>query len=378
MATIVTVVALMPVFFVGASGIFMREELSFGPEGLGIAIAAFMGMSAVFGVAGGHLVERIGASRAMRLASLLSGTSLAGIAVLSHSFHHVVLFLALSGCCNSIAQPAGSLALTSDTVARPALMFGVRQSATPLATLLAGIVVPPLSLLTSWRWAFVLGAVLAFTTSMLIPRDGRQVDRARPPAVPRRGLRSSPLPLLAAAMGLGTGAAVALAAFLVEAAVAAGLSAATGGALLTLGSIVGVLVRLVSGWIADRYRSGVLTLTAWMLAFGAAGYGLLAFELPTTMVLGAMLAYGGGWGWPGLIFFAAVRLQPETPAAATGLVAAVGSAGSAIGPLAFGYVVSATSHRMAWGVGAALAVVSALLVAKVQAQLRRRQHEQQR
>src|SRR3712207_8300789 len=84
------------------------------------------------------------------------------------------------------------------------------------------------------------------------------------------------------------------------------------------------------------------------------------------LVLGTLLAFGAGWGWPGLFNFAVVLTNPGAPAAATGITQTGASGGAALGPLVFGLVVEATSYDVAWLVSGAiaLAALAAILVAR--------------
>jgi len=75
-------------------------------------------------------------------------------------------------------------------------------------------------------------------------------------------------------------------------------------------------------------------------------------------VSGALLAFGAGWGWPGLFNFAVVKTSPGAPAAATGITQTGASSGAAFGPLLFGFVVEAASYEAAWTVSAAVALAA--------------------
>ncbi len=361
-ASVATVVAIMPAFFAGASGVFLREDLGFDEAGLGLAIAVFMATSAVFGVVGGRLCERIGAGNALKLVGIGSGAVMLAVAALASSLLHLVALLAVGGAFNSIAQPGGNLALARGVVVRPALMFGVRQAAIPLATLLAGASVPLLSLTVGWRWAFGAGAGLALSVAVFVPR---RLAPAQPRRVTRRrqgDAATGPLVALSVGFGVGIAAAVSLGSFLVESAVAAGVAAGTAGWLLVAGSLAGIIARIVAGWLADRYRGRALFMVSAMLVLGALGYGMLSVGGPVLLTLGTLLAYGAGWGWGGLVFFAVVRLNPNAPAAATGIVSAGGAGGAALGPLAFGYIVTVASFPVAWGLAAIAALVASGLV----------------
>ena len=361
-ATATTVVAVMPVFLIGASGPFVREDLGFDQAGLGVAVALFMGSSAVFAVVGGRVSERIGGGNALTLVAAGAGTVMLGTALLAQRLTHLLVLLALGGFLNSMAQPAGNLALARGVSARPALMFGIRQAAIPVATLLAGASVPLVSLTIGWRWAFALGAALALCTAVFVPR------RLAPPGPiaatrARQGdAATAPLVALAVGFSIGIAAAVSLGSFLVESAVAAGVEPGAAGWLLVGSSFAGVCSRIAVGWLADRHQGTALYQASALLLLGAGGYGMLASGEPALFAVGAVLGYAAGWGWGGLVFFAVVRFNPTAPAAATGIVSAGAAGGAALGPLAFGYLVTAASFEVAWTLAAVAALASAGLV----------------
>jgi MFS family permease len=152
----------------------------------------------------------------------------------------------------------------------------------------------------------------------------------------------------------------------VESSVAAGLRIDTAGFLLALGSAVNIVVRVGFGHLADGMSGGRLRLVAAMLGIGIVGFALLATGERGLILPGALLAFGAGWGWPGLFNFAVVKTNPGTPAAATGVTQTGASGGAALGPLVFGLVVEATSYDVAWLVSGAiaLAALAAMLVGR--------------
>lgn len=114
--------------------------------------------------------------------------------------------------------------------------------------------------------------------------------------------------------------------------------------------------------VADRREGGHLRTVATLLAGGVAGFALLAgAESPLGLVLGALLAFASGWGWPGLFNFAVVNENRASPATVTGYTLTGAYTGSALGPLLFGLVVEQASDGVAWG-SAALALASAATV----------------
>ena len=227
--------------------------------------------------------------------------------------------------------------------------------------LLAGLAVPTIALTFGWRWAFAGGAALALLLSFIVPAETlggvRKIKEARAGDVP-----TAPLVLLALGIGLGSAAATPLGAFIVESSVAAGLRVETAGLMLALGSAVGIVVRVTFGRLADGMGGGSLRLVAAMLGVGVVGFALLANGSSGLIVPGTLLAFGAGWGWPGLFNFAIVRSNPRAPAAATGITQTGASGGAAAGPLAFGYLVEETSFSTAWMCSGAVALAAAAAI----------------
>ena len=169
---------------------------------------------------------------------------------------------------------------------------------------------------------------------------------------PAPAARRWPLVALAVSAALGGGAAASAATFLVPSAVAGGLSADAAGMLLAGASVAGILSRLSVGAVADRRIGGELRIVAVLLGLGAIGVLGLASGLGAVIVPGAALAIGGGWGWTGLVFLAAVRLDPARPAKAAGTVLAGLGVGGASGPAVFGWLAGGPGFELAWVVAA--------------------------
>jgi MFS family permease len=266
--------------------------------------------------------------------------------------------LVLGGLANAVSHPATNLSLAREVPAgRQGLSFGVKQAAIPAATLLAGLAVPGIAVTLGWRWAFAGGAALAFAVALLVP--GATLGGVRRLKEARVGdVRVTSLLLLALGIGLGSTATTPLGAFLVESSVASGLRVETAGLLLALGSAVNIVVRVAFGHLADGMSSGRLLLVAAMLGIGVGGFVLLATGESGLILPGTLLAFGAGWGWPGLFNFAVVKTNPAAPAAATGITQTGASGGAALGPLVFGLVVEAASYEVAWLVSGAIALAA--------------------
>jgi cyanate permease len=241
---------------------------------------------------------------------------------------------------------------------RLGLSFGVKQAAIPIATLLSGAAVPAIALTVGWRWAYAIGAVLALLALRLTPRESTRRERTGD----KGELATGALTVIAVAAGLAASASTALGIFLVASAVDRGVDAGLAGLTLTLGSIVGLVLRLVHGWLADKRTGGHIAVVAASLLLGAGGLALLAVPGSVALVLGTVLGFGLGWAWPGLLQFAVVRLNPTAPAAATSIVQVGVYGGGFAGPIGFGFLATHLSFPVAWLVGAASMLLAAALM----------------
>jgi MFS family permease len=349
---------ILPVFLTGALGLQIRDDLGFGQVALGIVTSGFFTAQALISTPVGRLVEGVNPRRAMQVAALGSGGSLACVALFTNSWLLLLLCLILGGIANAASQLAASLFLTHEiSFQRQGLAFGLKEASKPAATLLCGIAVPLFGAAFGWQWAFAAFSLVAFAIGGTVPK----ISGARPMTGsedPGGTLHSVPLVFLAAGAGLGSAATTALGVFVVESGVMSGLSLGVAGATLATGSGVGIALRIVLGWVADHRPMDHMKIVAGMLILGAVGFVLLAVGESLFFIAGALLAFGAGWGWLGLFNFAIVSQYPKTPTKALGIALTGAAGGSAAGPLLFGTVLSSTSFGTAWlcaGVGILLA-----------------------
>lgn len=366
-ATLANVLASLPSFLVGASAVFVREDLGFDERALGLAIAGYYGTSALLSVFGGRSSDVIGPYRAVLLSTAGSTVALLAIGLFAATWWHLAVFLLIGGAAHSLSQPAANLALARSVPRnRQGLAFGFKQAAIPLATLIAGLSVPLVALTIGWRWSFLMAAGAAMLVPILSPRlmGAESVDVAEGDADSPRG----PLVLLAAAAALGSAAAICLGAFLIESIVARGIGAGVGGVILAVSSVIGIASRFTTGWRADFRDGGNLAVVATMMAGGTVGYLLLSTgTTPVTVGIGAVIAFGAGWGWPALYMYTVVRLNPISPGIASGIAQAGAMIGALVGPLVFGILVSSFSYQVAWTVAAASTGTASVLVVTARA-----------
>jgi MFS family permease len=360
-AVATTTASVIPVFLIGGLAVQISGELRFSPAGLGVVVAVYFGAGAVCSLPAGWLVERYGDRLTSRAGVLLSSVSMLAVALLANPYLSLVIIMMIGAAANSLGQLSSNLSLARLVPRhRQGLSFGVKQSAIPIATLLAGAAVPTVALTVGWRWAFVVVAVLALLVLPLAPNGPRPTPRPRGDADPSTERATVALVVVAFGAMLAAGSASALGIFLVDSAVAQQIGAATAGTVLTVGSVVGAAARIGGGWLADR-RGGTnhLLVVAATLTVGAGGLALLALPGIWPLVIGTVVGFGLGWSWPGVLNFAVVQLNPRAPAAATSITQSGVYVGGCLGPLLFG-VLAAHSYPLAWLVAAAAMVAAAV------------------
>ena len=318
-------------------------------------VSVFFGVGALLAGPGGRLAERVGALPAMRTAAVVSGCCLLLIALTVHWVWLLWLFLGVAGAVNAVNQPAINLFMAEQIpIERQGLAFGIKQSAIPAAILVSGLALPLIALPLGWRAAFAIFGAAAILVALLAGRGRHRLAPAQPRPVPGRPSRT--LVLIAIGAALASSGPSALGAYLVASAVDAGIDEGTAGVLAAVGSACSLGVRVGLGHRADlRARYGLLEVVV-LLAAGALGFLLLSTEVALPFVAGAVIAYGLGWGWPGLFNTAVVHAHRRSPGWATGISQSGIYVGAAGGPLLYGLVSERLGYGTAWAVTAGIAL----------------------
>jgi MFS family permease len=344
-------VCIVPPFLLGAMAVQVREDLGFSDSGTGLAVGAFFAVASVLSAPLGRWSERVGGGQALRVAALWAAAGQLLLAVGARSFVLLLVLSAFAGGANGLGQPAANLLIARAVPAnRQGLGFAVKQAAIPFSTFLAGLAVPSIALTAGWRWAYVATAGLAVLAAAAVPVSrapgARATAAAGTGAIGRLPFRV--MAVLSTGVALAAAAAATLGAFFVSAGVDAGLSEGTAAITLTVGSALGIAVRLGAGVLADRRGGGHLRTVTAMLFVGSFGYLLFALGRPGVMLAGVPLAFGAGWAWPGLFNLAVVLANPASPGAATGITQTGTYLGAVLGPLLFGFLAEHLSFGWSW------------------------------
>lgn len=357
----------VPALLMGALAFDMRADFDLTAGWIGAGVSLFYVFSTLATRAGMPLLHRF---RPMTMTR--AGIALGSVAVLAAAVvgtkEALLAMCALSGLGNGIATPAANMLIALTVPAhRQGLAFGLRVSAVPGS---AGLVAVGAYVVahSGLGWRGLLTAVAACLVVVLLASL-----LAASPRVPRRpdatdgdadgGLVA--LRLLALGGLLAATACSVLSPFLVDGLIAGGASPGDAALLLGVSAWVGVAARITTGLAADRFPSPLrhVSSAAAMMVAAAVGMTGLAFGQGTAaLATAALVTFGIGFAWPGLLHHSAITLHPEHMTRATSYMQLGTYVGALVGPLTFGLLVQFGSYRSAWLVTASVALLGALML----------------
>jgi MFS family permease len=370
-AAMAAALTMLPLHLLGASAVLMRDELRFDAAELGMAVAVFFGAYGVVAWLAGRLTDRKGPRVSLAIAATASAVALAGIGGVARDWSSVLVCLVIAGVGNAFAQVGGNLALAAGVgSSRQGLAFGIKQSAVPSSSLLAGLAVPAFALTFGWRWSYAIALALVPLLAALLMRRlpvARDHQR-RDSAAPTRWLM---LGAIAVAYGGASGTSATLGAFVVASAVHHGIAVAAAATLLAFGSLASIAVRLAAGWLVDRRGRAGFGIIASLLLAGSVGYAAMATGEHVLFVAGSVIAFGAGWGWNGAFNHAVTSMNQRNPGTATGMTMIGMSVGGIVWPLVFGQIVERNGYGPAWAASTLVALASSAILAGCVRRLRR-------
>lgn len=384
-ASSVAILGGLPSHLTGAMGAQLTEELSFGVAALGMAVSSVRLAAAIIAPYFGRLVDTLGATRSAQVAAVIAAIAFLGIAFTATNLWILVAWLVFSSVAAAMGQPAANRMLVTRVDARRlGVAFGIKQSAAPTSSMLAGFSVPIIALTLGWRWAYGAASLLALAVLVIVRRQGQarlaQAQAAGADAPARQPLSNVRLAEIAGRPTLyisyvvfatANASSGLIPAFFVTALVAAGGPASTGGLVLGIAGLSTVVVRIGAGYVSDKFETGHLRICALLLLIGTIGTAAIATGRPSTMVYGAVLGMAGGWGYNGVFWFAMVRAYSQAPGRISGFLGSSGFIGAVIGPLIFGVIAEILGYTIAWYFGATLALLAAVGMIVVSQRLRR-------
>lgn len=341
----------------------LTTELEFGSARLGLAAGTFRLAAMITVVPLGRFADRIGATRALRIAALIGAVSSLGVGLLANSWGELVLWLAVGGVGSALGQPAANrLVVNAVPRDRQGLGFGIKQASQPGATMLAGLSVPLIAVTLGWRAAFIIAALLAVLAAIAARGRARPLPQPIGSQPDMVAGRRSTLVMLGFAFAMSTATSSSLTTFAVDSGVRAGTPERFAGLILAVASVVAIVVRIVSGWACDRLTSNHLIISAVLMGTGAVGLGLLATGMPWATFPGVVLGLSGVWGLSAVFWFSVLRLFPHRPGRITGALAPGADVGAAVGPFLFGVTAQGAGFSTAWMLAASMALLGTVLM----------------
>lgn len=374
-AAALTVVA-VPTFMLGAFGPSIKEELGFGETAFGAIFTIGFLASAIGLQFAGVVADRRGPSPTLRAGIVVAGAGALAIAVLGRSYLAIVAFFCLIRIGESMVQPA-----TNTLVSRVVPLglqgrsVGIKQSAIPFSTALAGFAVPLAGDTIGWEATFGVVAACALPVMLLVPPNPGVSESAPKPTASASLRRLPHLRLLAVGGCFAAGSVITVSGFFTTAAEEAGYSSGEAGVLLGVGGLLLIVSRLSWGLAADRLAFDRFRVVAIAVGVGSIPYLLFATESRPLLVVGTIVVFGVGWSWPGLMLLGLIELHPEAPGAASAVVQTAILVGALASPLAFGAVVDAYGFDVAWYLPFAFALIASALLSAGSVAARRYQVE---
>ena len=335
-----------------------------------VALCYFAAM--LSSLVGGTLVRRLGA---IRVSQLGLGLCAVGLALCALPWLPAVALGALCiGAGYGPITPASSHLLALTTPAhRMSLVFSIKQTGVPAGGMLAGALVPGLSLWLGWQGTLLAVAGVCALCAALAQPLRAALDADRQPAQPLAlqalfkpigmVLGQPSLRALAACSFLFSAVQVSTTAYMVTYLnESLGMTLLAAGAALSVSQLAGVVGRIAWGAVADRGLGprNTLMLLATLMIVGSVLTALLQPQWPTLLIWAIVALLGASAiGWNGVYLATVARQAPPGQAGvATGGTLLFTFMGVVCGSPAFGALAGASgSYRIAF---AALALPAAL------------------
>ena len=341
-----------------------------------VALCYFAAM--LSSLVGGTLVRRLGA---IRVSQLGLGLCAVGLALCALPWLPAVALGALCiGAGYGPITPASSHLLALTTPAhRMSLVFSIKQTGVPAGGMLAGALVPGLSLWLGWQGTLLAVAGVCALCAALAQPLRAALDADRQPAQPLAlqalfkpigmVLGQPSLRALAACSFLFSAVQVSTTAYMVTYLnESLGMTLLAAGAALSMSQLAGVVGRIAWGAVADRGLGprNTLMLLATLMIVGSVLTALLQPQWPTLLIWAIVALLGASAiGWNGVYLATVARQAPPGQAGvATGGTLLFTFMGVVCGSPAFGALASASgSYRVAFAALAAPAMLALALLA---------------
>jgi predicted MFS family arabinose efflux permease len=158
-----------PTGFYGLSALapFILDEWGISRRQYGMIVSAFSTGTFLFAFPAGIFTDRVGVVKILLLGQTLIGIFIC-LAPWSPGYVPVLAVMFIAGTGYGLLNPAGSKAVYSwFPQHRRGVALSIKQSSLPLCGMLSGLLLPPLSLIFSWRQAWMFAGLATLTTALL-------------------------------------------------------------------------------------------------------------------------------------------------------------------------------------------------------------------
>jgi predicted MFS family arabinose efflux permease len=351
----------------------IQRELGLSLTQSGSFVSAYYIGPILMSLPAGTLADHWGVKRTLVLGQLVIGGGLVAVGA-AGSYGMVALCMVVAGFGYGLLNPTSTKAVIAwSPPARRATLVGLKQVGLPFGGALGAILLPLGSVAFGWRWAVALSGLVMTVTAGASAWLYRDPPEAAPAA--RAGARVSlravlavrDLWLVAAATGIFAAMQTVWFAFLVlYLQQVAGQPLLSAARYLALAQVAGMTGRVAFGVLSDRLFAGGRRAPLAIAGCGSALCSLVMAGVgPGAPPWGlATLAFVFGFvgiGWNGVQHTLMAELAgPRAAGTAVGLGLAIASLGVTLGPLIFGWCVTAAGgYRGPW-IGLALTMGVAL------------------
>jgi len=365
-------IAALPSTLLGVLAVPMGMDVGFDAPGLGLAIAVFWAATSVTAPFGGMLADHWNWMRTSIVGSLTSGTALAFTALATSNYATLVAAMVIAGIGLGISSPTSNLVLLKEVPGEYlGQAFGIKQSATPAVSVIAGLSVPAAAAF-GWRSVYLAPLLLVPALYLAIWRltalRHKLSSTAIKPQERRNHHRTKSISLTwtTPVTVLGTLVLTTLAGFSVVTMVNSGISLASSGIVFAAASGLALMIRVGAGWWLDRRAQLDLAPVSILFAGSVLGILLMATGSTPMVVIGVVIAMTCSLGWPPVLILLVVQSNPQAPARSSGINAIGSGIGSIIGPMLFGLAVPAVGYGYAWLLIAAAAGIATIVCVAAQ------------
>ncbi len=331
------------------------EDLGIDPALLGVYVAISAAASLVFQLGCGNFILRHGALRISQAALAFVAGGLAISATGPLLLWAIAAVIGAGGSAMSTPASSHLLARYTEPKLMP-LVFAIKQTAVPVALLIAGILGPFLTGLWGWQGAMLATSAACFLFVAMLQPLRSEFDSDRRPGYPVKlgdfattiafVLRGRALRNLSFACFAFNGLQTVFTSYFVITLTSLGYGLEAAGAMYSLAMVVAIPGRIFWGWVAGAWVAPRVLMAglAIGMAAGAAALGLIGAHWPVWLTAAVSVALSATeMSWHGVVLSECVRQAPPgNPGAATGGVLSFGQLGGLILPLVFAGMLSAT------------------------------------